>query len=431
MEIGISILLGLLQFIIIIYIIIYELKKRSPAVFLWSTLGIMFSIMHLLTVFTAINIYNNEVYICASLFAIGFSLLYIFGRKIFGSKNRLNQHLSNIWNNMINIDTQILNSVTLIFCISSIVLIFNLIMYSGNILDSSWSSFRDYTLSQNYVNSSQILMILFFSLGSIWIIWIRKEMYIISTIIILLIVFNVIISRNRILILPLLVTFIMSKIMDAKKIKIMFLAKSSIIALVSIYIVYGIRVFRHNGSIATFLDNMSFISFIEQINEYLITDNGELGLRRVFYYFIANDNNFDGFSEASTYIRMLLVYFPSKFSFGLKPDDFAITMGKAIGMSYGGSVHPTLFGDCFANFGFLGIFLGIFWALYVNFFDYILVRIKVSEFVILSYSLMAVSYVIIARGSVYNGFFFSAWGLPLLYLIKKILYFTLNTRLKI
>lgn len=431
METGISILLGLIQFIIIIYIIIFELRKKSPAVFLWATLGIMFGIMHLLTVFVVMDIYNNEIYIDASLFTIGFSLLYILGRKIFIFTNKLELNLLHVWNDITNIDAKILKILSFIFCVSPIVLSLNIIMYSGNIIDSSWSTFRGYTLSQDYVNLSQILTILFFSLGAIWIFWLKKRKYITSTIIILLISFSVIISRNRILILPLLVTFIVGKILDNKKIKIKFIMKSSILALVSIYIVYALRVFRHNGSIATFLDNMSVISFIEQINEYLITDNGELGLRRVFYYFIANDNNFNGFSEGATYIRMMLVYFPSQFSFGLKPDDFAITMGKAIGMGYGGSVHPTLLGDCYANLGFLGIFLGIFWAFYANFFDYILVRIKSSEFVLLSYSLMSVSYVIIARGSVYNGFFFLAWGLPLLYFIKKLVYFILNSKVKI
>lgn len=119
---------------------------------------------------------------------------------------------------------------------------------------------------------------------------------------------------------------------------------------------------------------------------------------------------------------MLFVYIPTRWSLGLKPDDFAISMGHAYGMAAGGSTHPTLFGDCYANLDIFGIFLGAFWAIYVTIADRIIISRKHSLSAILIYVLNAVVYVIIGRGSVYNGFWFIAYGVPLILLIEYIKY---------
>ena len=96
-------------------------------------------------------------------------------------------------------------------------------------------------------------------------------------------------------------------------------------------------------------------------------------------------------------------------------------MGAAIGMVTGGSTHPTLFGDCYANAGFWGILLGAFWAIYCSVSDKIIVRCKNQVLKTMVYCLFAVTFVIIGRGSVYNSFFFVAWGLPALWIIIAII----------
>lgn len=116
-----------------------------------------------------------------------------------------------------------------------------------------------------------------------------------------------------------------------------------------------------------------------------------------------------------------MVYIPTKWSLGLKPTDFAIKMGAATGMGVGGSTHPTLFGDCFANLGFAGCLLGVFWALYATFFDK-MIDSHDSYFVkILLFVLNAVAYCIMGRGSVYNGFWFVAFGVPLILISHKLI----------
>lgn len=126
---------------------------------------------------------------------------------------------------------------------------------------------------------------------------------------------------------------------------------------------------------------------------------------------------------------MLLVYLPTRWSLGLKPPDFAISMGHAVGMLPGGSVHPTLFGDCFANFNYFGMLMGVFWAYFVKLTDKIYIYFAKRNFLFGAcvYILMCCYYVIIGRGSVYNPFTFVAYGLPFVYLLQK---FIFNKKIK-
>lgn len=99
-----------------------------------------------------------------------------------------------------------------------------------------------------------------------------------------------------------------------------------------------------------------------------------------------------------------MVLIPSKFSLGLKPDDFAITMGSAINNRIKGfSIHPTLLGDVYANFGVLGVFMGIFWGAYVFVLDKISNTRNYTKSSIYSI-IICISLIIQGRGSVYNAF---------------------------
>ena len=63
------------------------------------------------------------------------------------------------------------------------------------------------------------------------------------------------------------------------------------------------------------------------------------------------------------------------------------------------SMHPTLYGDCFANLWWFGIILGHFWALLV---------------------LLGTAYVIVGRGSVYNGLFYAFAGTLVILIVDKV-----------
>ena len=115
---------------------------------------------------------------------------------------------------------------------------------------------------------------------------------------------------------------------------------------------------------------------------------------------------------------MLLVYIPSQFSLGLKPQSFDLYMGQAIGMASGGSMHPTLFGDCFGNLYWFGILLGGVWAAIANGIDTLINRQKFDFYKIMIFFLGSYSFVVVGRGSVYNGFEVLAWGMLFLWILK-------------
>ncbi len=415
-----DILLAFTQFILIAVICVQEVKRKSPAIFLWATLMVMFGVMHTLSILTGNSEYDTKTLNEASLFVIAFCGLYLCTRSIIcASQNR--QYPLVTWD---SIENDIYNKTSffgIIFLCVSFMICYNLVSFSGGLLDTSWSTGRDYSASLNYANSNQIYNILYFSFSGLPVYFWIKQKKTASIVCLLAITFVTIITRNRILVLPLLVFILALFILKIKRLGIKHIVFAAVAGVLVIYVVYGLRVFRHYGTIEVFLREFNFDEFLGKINQYIATDNGELGLRNDFYYFVAHDNQFNGFGEMASYIRMLLVYIPTRFSFGLKPDDFAQTMGAAVGMVVGGSTHPTLFGDCYANAGVGGIFLGVFWAIYCSISDKIVHCCKNQLLKTLVYSLFAVTFVIIGRGSVYNSFFFVAWGVPALWIITKII----------
>lgn len=413
-------LLGIIQFLLIAFICLFEFKNKSASVFLWATLLLIFGIMHMLTSFSGDYLYNNSVLIEVSVFAIVFCLIYLLFRTIVGNKVILkNRQLFNYDSLKETIvEHSKLEKILLLMLVAVLLLkIIPYIRYTGGFMNTSWSSGRDYTATLSYANSLQVYNIIFYSLSGLSILFYisGKKKYFSATIIILLL--NVLLSRNRIEVLPLICSVIAIPLLKTKKIRFKTIIVGVLFAVLTLYVVYGIRVYRHYGTISNFINEFNIVEFTDKIYTHIRTGNGELGLIRDFYYFVNNNNEFEGFGSAATYLRMLLVYIPTRFSFGLKPPDFAITMGQAIGMLEGGSTHPTLLGDCYANFGIFGMFMGAFWAIYVTIIDKIIIKCKSNFSKILLFNLNSVVYCIMGRGSVYNGFWFVAYGMPLILIV--------------
>lgn len=176
---------------------------------------------------------------------------------------------------------------------------------------------------------------------------------------------------------------------------------------ISIFIVYFLRLLRIYGGFFNFYENFDFLSMGRLVLEMIVEGDGELSLRKAFYHFIEHNNQFQDFNQGHTYIRLLLIAIPTSLSFGIKPDDFAIAMGSAwINNPYNTnySMHPTLYGDVFANFWWWGVIAAFFWALFSFFIDHISERRSRTVTDVL-YVVFASMYIIIARGSVYNGVF--------------------------
>lgn len=409
-------ILGLTQLLLIGLILIYEFEKKSASVFLWATLLVMFGVMHCLTSFMGDNIYPDRVLNETGLFVLLFCFLYLLCRvplSIILCNDTVIPDYSTLQSNL-NKDRMrdgVLLSILIAIILAKLL---PLAFYCGGFFNTSWGRNRSFSASLSYVNKMQLINVLYYCFaGCIAIFCIkRKRTYFI--VVSFLVLFDVLVTKNRIEILPFLCSLLTMYLCKTNKLTLKSIVVSCLCGVFVIYLVYGLRVFRHYGSMRVFLENATLCDFWGRINYFLKTNNGELGLLRNLYYFINNNNNFPNFGKMHTYLRMLFVYVPTAWSGGIKPSDFAISMGAAIGMAPGGSTHPTLFGDCYANAGMWGISLGIFWAMYVSFIDRLIQHRKTSSFKVLAFILNAVVFVIMGRGSVYNGFIFVAYGLPII-----------------
>lgn len=412
----IGITLALIQFVVIAYICVIEAKRKASVVFMWATLMVMFGVMHAYSVITNSGSYSSVTMNEASLFVTIFCIIYLVTR------NWLVKRVKDMprafsYDELAAEPIQETRYMFVLFILAIFWTVGNIAAFSGGILNATWGKGRDYTASLGYVNSNQLSNLIYFSMSGLSLYFLIKKQWSKVAVAIVLMLLITLVTTNRILVIPILVVVIAYCLFRIKKIKITHAILAGLAAVGVIYLVYGLRVYRHIGSMSDFIASFNIKEFIGRINHYIATDNGELGLRNDFYFFLENDNQFEGFGKGATYLRMLLVYIPTRFAFGLKPSDFAITMGAAVGMAAGGSTHPTLFGDCYANLGWFGILLGAFWAGYATLADHINLKFKGGAHRVLVYCLFATMYVIMGRGSVYNSFFYVAWGLPILVIL--------------
>lgn len=404
------IFLSFLQTLIIGSVIFYEYKKGSIAIFLWAINFIVIGFGSIL----AISIekkYSDIVYIKAFIFGIAFISIYLLTRILLDKKplkriDLIKQIRIKLKENKLEEKDNKIFEITSI--IALILFLIYVIRMFGNIFEATWSDFTYAKVSFFSLNGitiffSDILRKVSFIVLYIYIL---KKKYFKFLLYFIILLFPVLITRNRVEMLPLFIVIILYSYIKYEKITFKLLLKYIFLGIIIVIFLYVLRIYRFYGSFYNFVEKFNCREFIESVFKLFETNNGELGLIDAFYYFIEKKNNFPGFGKLATYNRMLLVLLPTKLSFGLKSSDFAITMYSAYFNEYSnvvGSMHPTLFGDCYANFGYLGVFLGIFWAILAKIIDKICNRKNVFYSIVLCI-IWGYSYVIMGRGAIYNGF---------------------------
>lgn len=410
------IFLSVIQFLCIVLIMVVEFNKKSPAVFLWATVFLMFGVMHMVSCIAGTNAYSNAVLNEASLFVIGFCVVYALVRFLL-LRGRIFTPYPYMEDGYL---TRLAGQVTraestfffVVLCAAVAADIADKVIALGGLGNISWGATRE--MQQSYLNLSQITSVAFLLLSGLLLYALMRRQYTYAALVAAVILLKVIISRNRVEIIPLFACLLGYYLIKRRRITIKMMIFCSICACLVIYVVYALRAYRWYGTIDNFLHTVTFQNFNEQILEFFREDNGELGLRKWFYYYIDGDNRFESFGQGDGYLRVLLTFIPTRFSLGLKPADFAQAMGSAIGMIPGGSMHPTLFGDAYANFGIWGIFAGAFWAGYVTLTDKIMEFLRNDICVFFAYTICAYAYVVEGRGAIYNGNVMMAYGLVVL-----------------
>lgn len=431
-----SFIFGIVQLGIMLYVFQYEYNKGSISCFLWGTLLILFGLPHFLAVLFSRYSYDVDVYFRASLFVSAFCSVYLLFRYLmrglisertidvifqFGKDVRQNNHYS------------------LIAAIGLVVAFIFLTVFSfvsfGSLSNATWGNIWEnsgdiYDLGMNVGTLQLLSEYLIYAFGGVIAFGFLTNKKGLSIVGALAVIGYLAVSRNRIMLLlgivPVLLIFQNKhKRLDIKTLLVGVLAVAAIL-----YIVYAIRVYRHAGTVESFLTQYPDpASFSSAVFEMMLSGDGELFLRDAFYKFIYYDNNFPNFNSLHTYIRLLLIALPTQLTFGLKPEEFTVAMSSAYYNNYSNTInsfHPTLFGDCFANAYYLGVLLAIFWAFFVTIFDRKLLSCHPSRSIYYATTLGAV-YVTIARGSVYNSCLYGAIGILICWMSFAFIDFVTNT----
>ncbi|MGE6490450.1 O-antigen polymerase [Exiguobacterium sp. NPDC077395] len=432
-----GIILSLIQLITILIICIYEYKKQQISIFMWATLLIMFGLPHLISVVFNYSTFNDQILYQASAFVIGFNIVYlttkIFIDLVLKSENNEPVFFSKVNNHFSNRDKKLVNTFIILLCISLLIILYVSIVYFGGIENSSWGKFYMLNVELGFNSPIKYADIIFFTVAGVALVLrSNKNKYMFLFTAGLIITYSIVTS-NRITILPAFMAIIIPIIFSqSKRVSIKKILYFSLIGFLAVYSVYFLRLVRIAGGVTNFFKEFHFKDINSTISEMLLNGDGELGLRNAFYYFISINNNFPGFNEAATYIRILLIGIPTRLIENIKPPDFAITMGSAYTNNLNNtrySMHPTLYGDVFANLWWFGILLAIFWAI----FTYAVTKLaKRNNFVMrnMLLSLFGTMFVIIGRGSVYNGVFIGIQGALLLFLLYYLSQLSMKSKLK-
>lgn len=410
------VLSGMVAVILIVINGIYDFCKRSTATFLWVSLFVFFGYSHLVTCISgeySANILNE-----ASLMVCIFCVLYLVVRIVLGKASNFRKlFISNSKVQKDNCTTMInknMCKILLFILIMTTLLYFiDVMKYAGTISNISKNIIYDNRYASYYI----LFIDYMWSAGTaVLFLYLLQRNYVISAISGLCIIAMSCLTFTRTHLIILFVCIICYYIYNENiNIRTMFLLLCfGIIAIIAMYLLRG---FRYYYSFAD-IGNVSFFEIISKSIGLLEKKSGDIYLSDYFYQIILSNGRIRGTGHGEGYIRLLLMPFPSKICMGIKPDDLCLTLGKYFGDQNSKmlSITPTLFGDCYANFGFCGTGMGIVWAFIAEILDRIAFDKNFTQSR-LRLILICSAYINIGRGDVYNAMAGIWYGIIIYYLL--------------
>jgi hypothetical protein len=414
-----ELLLVLLMNVLSGMIIFHEYRIKSLSLSFWVSIFAVFNVPHSLDLLLRTNTYSIEVMNKASMFVIGFSILYLIQRYIFSYNNRLDWELAE-WSG--SVEKRFMRYLFIAMGLSVTFWVIGLRRVSGSVFNSSWSDTLQVNNSFSIVGSYLFMS----SCGLLVLLRYKRKSILSQLIFVALALVVVALTRARINLIPLFVPLMILEIFYKKNFK--SVVRVVMLGSAFIFVVSFVLYFRFLGDLenARNIDlRMTFDAVIHQV----LNGQGEFGLRRAMYHFIDNDNQFANFNKGITYIRLLLLPLPNSIV-RIKPRDFAYDMWDAVNphrKGIGGTYHPTFFGDLFGNFGIYGFVFGIVWGFVFMLVDRLVNGLPdvLKMAIIAPFSVM---YLLLARGSVYNAIANGFWSLILLRMIFFISRITVNSQ---
>ena len=385
----------------------YEWKRESLAVLFWAPTLVFFALPHW------VHAQGTEVPAWvideASYFALIFMGLYLVARILYharlGTDLRRRAHSFAL--------SQIREAdplfVDLLYTLYTLAFLFRALCFyrrGGSILIAR--AYQDVVMGfPEYVAG-----ILLMSLAAVVFIAFIRRQYVAMLIFALMYLFFYQTTQIRYYLLPFFVPFLVYFLFHPNRRKQML---GMGLGLLFIFLVYLVQQMRWVGNIATLAETPRMEIFQNTLR-YMRSGDGEFGLIKAFYYFLEKQNHLRDFGEGLGFLRLALLFLPASIA-PFKPRDFAIDMYREWFHvdNPKGTMHPTAFGDAYANFGFWGAGLGLLYALWVSLVDESVRRTKDPLVRTIKISLAVTMFIILARGAVYNAIanFILGWALLL------------------
>jgi hypothetical protein len=384
-----------------------DYKKRNPFFIVWVSILVTFlipSIFDSAGDVVAINDHADVIslnwlqLIKAQTFAFGFCLVYIFFSSLIDKK--INTHDKYNFKHIKKDELLLTNRVFYIAMLAFGMALGALVINHGfeSLLTSSYGYYRESA-------SPVIKMLSFYLIASSGgcVLMLIKHSKIKFFLLVICITFFYLVVNTRQLILPFIAPFFYY--FSFKKIS---LARFSLILLsvpVGLIFFLFLQLLRYQGGLLSSLESVGTPEFNSLLLASLYDLKGESLIRYAYYYFIEHGHSTPGFMEALTYIRLLLLPLPSTYFGWIKPRDFDEVLYSTYyihdHISEAGTLHTTLMGSSYMNFGWLGIFSSIFFAILSFTYKKLCAQSPPLRKSLL-YGTCFLSFLMISRGSIYN-----------------------------
>jgi len=433
---------------IVITIMMMEYKEQNIALIFWITIFFVYVLPSLTDPFRKnfylwgaynISIYNiNDILIYAHIYVLVFCSTYLLARLctrgVFFNKGEARIFL---WKDIIDFpeqfkysrQTHIFTSLLAIVAIVSLIIssyaIYSKLGWSG-LSDSGYNLYR-LTADSKYTQLGAHLTHI--AAAGLFVAWLTRR-WGVFCIILLFIMGNFFLRFNRSIFITLGIPFLTYAVFKNNNFKG---ALKIIFMIVIGYLgIHFLQAFRFFGSAYDALIALQNGELFEKVKHLLTRTGGESDLRYFYYFLIDHDRSAFNLFWGQGYIRIALLPIPSKIISMIKPEDVDTVLYYFLHPGYhvkGGSSHTLIFGDSYANFGWVGMFCGSIWAIFASISNRILAWLPMGVRIHMI-GIFGSAAVMIARGTIYNSCSRVFWQLLislLIYYFGVLLYDMLKT----
>lgn len=422
-----NLLLAILNLLVLLIGVYWSFRKKSFSFLFYLALLVIYGIPGLLDAF----LYNKyRDYIGAFLFSISFTLCIILGHIIAG---RLLQNKMKFLNKFNNPDKPFLGNkeaTLLSFALllgGTFFLFLDVYIGTGLLPYEAFSAHWQVVAFNNRTFLHSIGVILFTVGSSSFIMAIIFKRWFIALLSFFICVYITMGLGIRFFAAPMFAPVLLYYL-ALGEIKPKKLLVGLLLAVMFTFGVFMVQTMRweNNRTVNALLDP---VMYAKTYNRIVAMDSGEFSLRYAYYYLINEVPTTHPPGDGSTYLRLLLMPIPSSVIPDIKPLDFSQTMYdyyRDWDRGRGGTAHPLVYGDAWANFLWPGVLVGLFWGMLFGLLDKVLNGVQAA----IRYMFMApitTFMFFLARGAIYSSVTFIYYGFILItitlffhYLIKRL-----------